>query len=336
MAGLALLGAAACVEEHPSFGARSDDESGATATDGPANSNTEAGSHTSTARGSGTLDDSGGEQGSGSDEASSGGPTGTTQAVSATENSTGDPSTSGATGTSSVTTVGTGDTGTSTASTTGTTSGSGSGSSTTDAGSPTDTGGSGTTSTSGTASTTSTSTGGSSTSGTGGGDWTEVIADRDSIVRASKPNFNYGNDVALDIRNSESPSASVAFYIGFSLPAMATDCVEAELVMFNEDEKDPPTNHRVVAKSVADDTWTDLGITYATAPTPGAIVGDVFVETPDVWYAIDVSSDLCTLPGGTSSVSYYVGDESASFGPLVRFTSSNSATTSQHPRLRFR
>jgi hypothetical protein len=102
----------------------------------------------------------------------------------------------------------------------------------------------------------------------------------DAQVQADFPSTNYGRETTLRIDNS--PVANG--YLKFDVSGVTV--TKATLRLFAR----TTTTTAVTVSSVADNTWTETGITYSNAPAIGAQVGTTGALTAGTWATADLTS----------------------------------------------
>ena len=114
----------------------------------------------------------------------------------------------------------------------------------------------------------------------------------DSYVRADQPTVNFGTATSLRVDNDP---VSVS-YLKFDVQGLTTAPTRATLKVVSPISSTTPIN----AKSVADTTWTETGVTYNNAPAVGQtpVASDTPTTTNDV-----LSFDVTSLVGGNGLVS---------------------------------
>ena len=114
----------------------------------------------------------------------------------------------------------------------------------------------------------------------------------DSYVQADQPSVNFGTATTLRVDGSP---VTVA-YLKFDVQGLATAPIKATLKVVSPISSTTPIN----AKSVADTTWTETGVTYNNAPAVGAAVASV---TPSSTNSV-MSFDVTSLVKGNGLVSF--------------------------------
>lgn len=104
----------------------------------------------------------------------------------------------------------------------------------------------------------------------------------DAYVKQASPTTNYGDDTELVIRSLASNFTRMP-YLKFNVSGLSDPIASAVLRIYSE-----TLNASVVALSVADNSWTEMGITYDTAPASGASIGSG-TAVGNAWFDIDVT-----------------------------------------------
>jgi hypothetical protein len=114
----------------------------------------------------------------------------------------------------------------------------------------------------------------------------------DSYVRADQPTVNFGTATSLRV---DGDPVTVS-YLKFDVQGLATAPTRATLKVVSPISSTTPIN----AKSVADTTWTETGVTYNNAPAVGQtpVASDTPSTTNDV-----LSFDVTSLVNGNGLVS---------------------------------
>lgn len=104
----------------------------------------------------------------------------------------------------------------------------------------------------------------------------------DSHVQADAPTTNFGTATSLRIDGSPVSKA----YLKFNVQGLTTAPTRATLKVVSPISSTTPIN----AKSVADTTWTETGVTYNNAPAVGATVASATPSAPNSVLSFDVTS----------------------------------------------
>jgi Calcineurin-like phosphoesterase len=121
----------------------------------------------------------------------------------------------------------------------------------------------------------------------------------DSYVRADQPTANFGT---LETLRVDGDPVSVA-YLKFDVQGLTTAPTRATLKVVSPISSTTPIN----AKSVADTTWTETGLTYNNAPAVG---GTVASDTPTTTNDV-LSFDVTSLVQGNGLVSFALNTTSS-------------------------
>jgi phosphatidylinositol-3-phosphatase len=111
-------------------------------------------------------------------------------------------------------------------------------------------------------------------------------ASADSYVDASRPSTNFGTQ--LQLRTDGAPI--MRSYVRFNVQGLSGTVTKATLSLL------PSNSFRsaVAARSVPNSTWSETGITYANAPTPGAVLSSVGSVAKGAQTSFDVTG---AVPG---------------------------------------
>jgi PKD repeat protein len=116
----------------------------------------------------------------------------------------------------------------------------------------------------------------------GGGEEVIVTPVADAYVRSDSANSNTGTATTLRVRRTA--TASIDSYLKFTVSGVGP-VTDASLRLYVTDgSTDGGAVH-----AVADDTWTETGITWSSRPAVGAMVGDIGAVTAGSWVEVDVS-----------------------------------------------
>jgi Calcineurin-like phosphoesterase len=121
----------------------------------------------------------------------------------------------------------------------------------------------------------------------------------DSYVRADQPTVNFGTETSLRV---DGDPVSVS-YLKFEVQGLTTAPTRATLKVVSPISSTTPIN----AKSVADTTWTETGVTYNNAPAVG---GTVASDTPSTTNDV-LSFDVTSLVHGDGLVSFALNTTSS-------------------------
>lgn len=110
----------------------------------------------------------------------------------------------------------------------------------------------------------------------------------DSYTDASAPTVNYGSSAKLRVDTSP----DVLSYLRFDLTGVSGTVTQATLTLI------PVSNlaSGLDVRAVANDTWTEIGVTAATAPAPGALLGTSGQATSGAALTVDVTTGV--IAGG--------------------------------------
>jgi hypothetical protein len=103
----------------------------------------------------------------------------------------------------------------------------------------------------------------------------------DTYVYESKPDTNYGD--SADLRTDGSPDTRS--YLRFDVQGLSGTVTSATLRI----NANTPSSVGFDVRRVSDNNWTELGLTYLTAPPPGELVGSSGPITPGAWMTVDVT-----------------------------------------------
>jgi hypothetical protein len=120
---------------------------------------------------------------------------------------------------------------------------------------------------------------------------TTIIPTDDAYVRSDLPSSNFGTATSIQARTSPVYNG----YLKFTVSGLASPVTRATLKLFSRSTGTTP----VSVSTVADTTWSENTITYATAPPIGSRIGGTGALTAGTWASVDVSSTV--LGNGTYS-----------------------------------
>ncbi len=127
----------------------------------------------------------------------------------------------------------------------------------------------------------------------------------DAYVLASNPTNNYGAEWRLGVAASPDRDS----YLRFNLSGLNYPVTHATLRLYPFDSSTAGVN----VHPVADTTWTEMGITYATEPSAGSAIGTSGAVAASTWVEVDVTALI------TGNGSYNLALSST--GGLLRFVS---------------
>jgi PKD repeat protein len=131
---------------------------------------------------------------------------------------------------------------------------------------------------------TATRTGYISVAPTGGGDDDIIVTpEADAYVRSDSPTSNAGSATTLRVRRTS--TLSIDSYLKFTVSGIGSVGDAALRLYAGDGSTDGGAVH-----AVADDTWTESGITWSTRPATGTMVADIGAVTNGSWVELDVSS----------------------------------------------
>ena len=133
---------------------------------------------------------------------------------------------------------------------------------------------------------------------TGGGPSTITVpVAADVHVRSDKPTTNFGTVNPLRTREDSTGAITYRPFLKFNVPAFSGTVNTVKLRLF-VDPTGTSTNLQTVY-AVADNTWTETGITWNTAPAIGSSVG-TFMATPTGAY-VEITLSQAISPSTTYS-----------------------------------
>ncbi|OUM40217.1 CBM96 family carbohydrate-binding protein [Arthrobacter sedimenti] len=149
-----------------------------------------------------------------------------------------------------------------------------------------------------------------------------LTATADSYVSSGAPGTNYGAGTALWVDGSPLEAA----YLKFDLSAYAGRTIESATLQLTSAENGSTGKQNV--KLVADDSWTEGGITYTNAPAPGTSIGTLGPTAINTRYSVPLT--VTGLAGKLGQQLSLVIDSSSSDGLLL---SSKEAGSTLAPTL---
>jgi hypothetical protein len=155
----------------------------------------------------------------------------------------------------------------------------------------------------------------------------------DAFVRSGiYGTLNYGSDPSLIVSNAGGDYTRQA-YLKFDLRSVSGEIDSAELGLYGTvtDAKGTLKDQRFVA--VADDGWTETGLTFNTKPATGEVVASEMFDSTARWHLIDLTgymrdqhrldqtASLAVVQDGTGLFTNINSKENSSNRPFLRVTS---------------
>jgi hypothetical protein len=153
--------------------------------------------------------------------------------------------------------------------------------------------------------------------GTAAGSSQTVAATADAFVNAASPDSNYGGDARLYTDGSP----VFRSYLRFDLSGLAGRVVTKATLQIHA-ETDGATGETIEVRG-ADSSWTEDGITYENAPSPGAIIDSAGQVSAGSWVSLDVTP----LVSANGAATFVVDSQDDT---RIRFASRETSTP---PRL---
>jgi Hypothetical glycosyl hydrolase family 15 len=150
-------------------------------------------------------------------------------------------------------------------------------------------------------------------------------ATADAFISQARPNRNFGTDPVL--RTDASPTLE-RIYLRFDVRPLSGVVTRATLRLY-------ANGHERVGFTVRSATtdWTEEGITYANAPSPGSLAGSSGPVAPGTWTSVDVTSLVAgegmtsfVLTAGSASAGRYASRERAMVAPQLVVETKATAT----------
>lgn len=151
---------------------------------------------------------------------------------------------------------------------------------------------------------------------------TSVSAVADSYVNSGAVSTNYGADTYMVTKQSTSSDRSA--YLKFDLSGITGTVASAKLKLY---VKSKSANADRTVYDVADDSWTETGITYANRPTIGGAIATTPV-TALGWIELDVTSAVTAQNAGDKIVSLHVKDPIATNNIGIDFFTKENGSNS--------
>lgn len=111
---------------------------------------------------------------------------------------------------------------------------------------------------------------------------TTLTPSADAYVQSDQPSVNFGTSIELHANASPTTNS----YLRFDVSGMTGAPSQATLRVFTRSTG----TVSIKASAVADTTWTETGITYATAPPLGAVLASSGALTAGTWVSFDVTA----------------------------------------------
>lgn len=151
---------------------------------------------------------------------------------------------------------------------------------------------------------------------------TGVSAAADSYVNSGAVSVNYGTQTYFVTKQSAANDRSG--YLKFDLSGITGTVASAKLKLY---VKSKSANANRTAYNVADDSWTETGITYANRPAIGSVIATTPV-TALGWIELDVTAAVAAQNAGDKIVSLYVKDPVANNDVGIDFYTKENGSNS--------
>lgn len=151
---------------------------------------------------------------------------------------------------------------------------------------------------------------------------TDVSAAADSYVNSGSVSTNYGADTYMVTKQSTSSDRSA--YLKFDLSGITGTVTSAKLKL---NVKSKSANADRTVYDVADDSWTETGVTYANRPAIGSSIAATPV-TALGWIELDVTSAVAAQNAGDKIVSLHVKDPIATNNVGIDFFTKENGSNS--------
>jgi hypothetical protein len=156
-----------------------------------------------------------------------------------------------------------------------------------------------------------------------------VSAAADAYVDSARPSSNYGAASALYVDGAPSRMTG---YLKFDLSGYAgTTVTSARLQVRTTTSKSAGSPNAQAIRTVADDAWTESGLTYANRPTVGPAIGSLSRTAPNTRYT--VSLDPAAVQAELGHTLSLAVDQPSSATNGLDLVSRHSATVSYRPTL---
>jgi PKD repeat protein len=144
----------------------------------------------------------------------------------------------------------------------------------------------------------------------------------DSYVASGTPSGNYGTKGTLRAKFGGTTSETYRSYLRFSVSGLAGPVEDAKLRLYVSD----PANNGGNVYTVADNTWSETGITWSNAPAVGTLLADVGPAALGTW--IEISLPANAFAAGNGEYTLAVQSDKATDG-TVWYASRETATAPQ-------
>lgn len=151
---------------------------------------------------------------------------------------------------------------------------------------------------------------------------TTIGMSADSHVRSNQASTNFGSSTTL-YADGDDAGASLRTYLRFSVGSVGA-ISNATLRLFIKD----PTSQTYNVVAVADDSWSESGITWNNKPATGTVIASFTASTDETYKDIDITSGV--QAGSTISLAIVAASGTTNG---VDFRSKEYGTTSQRPQV---
>jgi hypothetical protein len=119
---------------------------------------------------------------------------------------------------------------------------------------------------------------------------------------------NFGAASALELKDGANADFKRQVYLGFDLGPIQGVVTNATLRLFVASKEGGDSAIPVKAYQVANDNWTEGGITWNNRPAAGALIATANVTSAGVWYSWDVTAFVATQAAGDAAASFVLMD----------------------------
>ena len=141
----------------------------------------------------------------------------------------------------------------------------------------------------------------------------------DSYVVASQPDTNRGRNSNLNTVGNPSERAT---YMRFDIQDLNGYSVTEAFLWVYVNNGQPTSGFDV--RTVSDNSWGEMTITYKNAPATGNVIGSSGSVTPGSWVAVDITSSVTgegelslALTSNIAEYTSYASNESVETAPVI-------------------
>ncbi|MGN6436580.1 MAG: CBM96 family carbohydrate-binding protein [Agriterribacter sp.] len=163
---------------------------------------------------------------------------------------------------------------------------------------------------------------------------TALMPVKDSYVRdGSYANQNYGQDPVLTVKNDQATSYERQGFLQFNLGQLtSSNIATAKLRLYVKSAGSSIAATEITANAVADDTWTETGITWNNKPATGAPLDSVYGSNAE-YMEFDITGQVKAEAEGDQLLSLNIGSTVSNPQGNINFYTKEDSIVGRRPQL---